>query len=178
MPHPTLTCLALAIMTAAFLHTAAAQGDALSSGSSIADMLAPNQTYWHMWADASGEGHLSKCALTNFTAHVYLPPTPPVWLDSFANPAAARFLQAPVGWTGTWHKDPVPQLVLFVSGHGEWTAEDGTSHVFGPGDVYFGNDQMSHKGHMSRTVGNEPMMCVLIQFPQWATNMAKPCWLV
>ena len=86
-------------------------------------------------------------------------------------------LQLPVGWVGPSHRDPVPQLNVFLSGQGNWTVADGTSHVFSAGDLYFGEDQLSKTGHFSENIGNVPVMMALMQFGNQKPTVNQPCWL-
>jgi hypothetical protein len=120
--------------------------------------------------------HFTECELTNWTLVNFLPPSQPLYTDVKTNASQVVFLQLPVGWTGPWHKDPVPQMNVFLSGCGNWTTMDGTSHIFQTGDLYFGNDQASSKGHYSQTCGEVPVSMALMQFPGYPTDLGKPCW--
>lgn len=178
-PMQWSTAVLLFILNMAFTSDAYTSMKGLAAmGNQPGNSTAPALTYWHMWSDAQGVSHLTECKLTNFSKVNFLPPSPPLWLDTYSDPSKVLFLNAPVGWVGPWHKDPEPQLVLFLSGQGTWTAMDGTNHTFNPGDIYFGNDQASLKGHVSRQVGPVPMNCVLLQFSSWSTTNHHPCWLV
>jgi len=139
----------------------------------------PSQPYWHNWADANGESHFTLCALTNWSFVDFLPPSQPLWQETKADPTSIVFLQMPVGWQGPWHRDPAPQLVVFLSGHGRWQTMDGQIRDFTTGDLYFGNDQMSTKGHFSQNIGNVPLYVALLQFADWnvTDKVGQPCWL-
>ena len=143
----------------------------------LASLDKPNLTYYHNWSDEKGVSHFSQCKFTNWTYHNYLPPSKPLWTDPKQNPTNVLLTQLPVGWDGPWHKDPVPQLVLFLSGTGLWQTMDGTNYTFTAGDVYFGNDQASSKGHYSKNVGSNPVYMVLLQFANYSTEMNRSCWL-
>ena len=139
--------------------------------------LSSNGSYWHNWADEFGVTHLTQCSFKNWTEKNLLPPSDPLFLDVFGTAQNIQLSNQPPGWQGPWHRDPVPQLVVFLQGVGLWKFMDGTQHFFYPGDVYFGNDQNSTQGHESYTYGNETLIVVMIQFPQLSTTMGKPCWL-
>ena len=121
--------------------------------------------------------HLTKCHYSNWTKVNLLPPAQPVFLDIFGAAGNVQLANLPPGWQGPWHKDPVPQLVFFLHGRGLWRVMDGTTRVFQPGDIYFGNDQNSTQGHESYTHGNDTLILAMVQFPHWSTTRHKPCWL-
>jgi len=107
----------------------------------------------------------------------FLPPGQPLYLETQQNPSKVIFMNTPPGWQGPWHKDPVPQLVFFLSGTGLWTAMDGTNITLTVGDIYFGNDQASKSGHFSQNIGSNDMMLAAAQFAEWPTTNYEPCWL-
>ena len=139
------------------------------------------KTYWHNWADAQGVTHLTECTMRNFSRIDLLPPNPPVYIDYVdqggKGPSKVFFLNTPVGWSGAWHKDPVPQLVITLAGEGVWTTMDGSNVTLTPGSVYLGNDQASSRGHHSMNTGKGLLQLLLIQYPQWPTKLYRPCWL-
>jgi hypothetical protein len=124
----------------------------------------------------NGSTSFASCTISNFTLSTYLPPSDPQWLDSHGLASNIVFIQLPVGWKGPPHKDPVPQLVFFMSGCGNWTTSDGTSHVFGPGDLYFGEDQLSWDGHTSANCGDTAVVLILMQFGLSLPTVNRPCW--
>ena len=140
-------------------------------------MTASNGTYWHNWSDENGTTHLTQCTLTNWTYVNYLPPSDPLYTNVKGASSNVLFLNLPTNWSGPWHKDPVPQLVFFINGIGKWKTMDGSQVILKPGDVYFGNDQNSTKGHESYNIGNTSLILALIQFDTWSQNKYKPCWL-
>lgn len=135
----------------------------------------PYLTYWHNWSDKAGVSHLTRCQLTHF---VSIKPIPGLHTDIKTNATQIVFVDLDPSYVGPWHKDPAPQFVSFLQGIGEWTTMDGTSRNFTLGDLYFGNDQLSTKGHLSRTVGDTPLKLMMVQFPQaLATGQYEPCWM-
>ncbi len=153
----------------------------LIAGAACAALLpgpTDNGTYWHNWSDEDGVTHLAECHFANWTYVAYLPPSDPLFLNVFGTAHNVQLANQPAGWQGPWHKDPVPQLVIFLAGQGLWKFMDGTSHTFSQGDIYFGNDQNSTKGHESFAYGNGSLILAMIQFPNLSTTMHRPCWLV
>ena len=170
--------LLIAVATVAAVVLAQSPPEPTPPAPTIAPLpLSNNQTYWHNWADEHGVTHLTKCHFKNWSLVNLLPPSMPLYLDKFGPAANVQLANTPPGWKGPWHRDPVPQLVFFLTGKGFWRFDDGTTHVFHPGDIYFGNDQAARKGHESYTHGNETLILAMVQFPQWSTTMARPCWL-
>ena len=133
--------------------------------------------YWHNWADSNGVSHLASCQFTNWTYVQFLNNTPPIYLDDGESglPARVEILQLPVGCTVPWHKDPYPQLVTCLSGEGNWVTMDGSSHNLTVGEIYFGEDQLSLKGHISSNIGNTPLLLMLVQFRNRQPTVNLPC---
>jgi hypothetical protein len=71
----------------------------------------------------------------------------------------------PVGRVLDWHPAPRRQFVIILSGQLEIGFEDGSRHVFGPGDARLVEDT-SGKGHTTRTYGNEPCVTATIPLAQ------------
>jgi hypothetical protein len=150
---------------------------AVTSAHAYIDRLVSNGTYWHNWADAQGITHMTECHFKNYSKVNLLPPSDPLFLEAFGPAANIQIANQPPGWKGPWHRNPVPQLVFFLKGVGFWRSQDGSEHVFVPGDVMFGNDQNATLGHESYAYNNETLILVMVQFPKWSTTKARPCWL-
>jgi hypothetical protein len=71
----------------------------------------------------------------------------------------------PVGRVLDWHPAPRRQFVIILSGQLEIGFEDGSKHVFGPGDARLVEDTTG-KGHTTRTFGNEPCVTATIPLAQ------------
>ena len=71
----------------------------------------------------------------------------------------------PVGRVLDWHPAPRRQFVIILSGQLEIGFEDGSKHVFGPGDARLVEDTTG-KGHTTRTFGNEPCVTATIPLTQ------------
>jgi quercetin dioxygenase-like cupin family protein len=54
----------------------------------------------------------------------------------------------PVGWNPVdWHANPQVQFVFWLAGEMRFEAEDGTVKIFRAGEIYFGDDLKSARGH-------------------------------
>jgi quercetin dioxygenase-like cupin family protein len=55
----------------------------------------------------------------------------------------------------SWHRDPVPQYVLTLTGTVEFAVTSGATFIIRPGDVLLVQDN-SGSGHSVRLIGDEP----------------------
>jgi hypothetical protein len=76
--------------------------------------------------------------------------------------AGAELRRAPPGRVADWHTAPRRQYVITLSGHGELEISGGKKVLVGPGSIELVED-VTGKGHITRTVGNEDR--VTIQIP-------------
>jgi hypothetical protein len=76
--------------------------------------------------------------------------------------AGAELRRAPPGRVADWHTAPRRQYVITLSGHGELEISGGKKILVGPGSIELVED-ITGKGHITRTVGNEDR--VTIQIP-------------
>ena len=76
--------------------------------------------------------------------------------------AGAELRRAPPGRVADWHTAPRRQYVITLSGHGELEIAGGKKIQVGPGSINLVED-VTGKGHITRTVGNEDR--VTIQIP-------------
>jgi hypothetical protein len=76
--------------------------------------------------------------------------------------AGAELRRAPPGRVADWHTAPRRQYVITLSGHGELEIAGGKKVQVGPGSINLVED-ITGKGHITRTVGNEDR--VTIQIP-------------
>ena len=74
----------------------------------------------------------------------------------------AELRRAPPGRVADWHTAPRRQYVITLSGHGELEVAGGKKILVGPGSINLVED-VTGKGHITRTVGNEDR--VTIQIP-------------
>lgn len=133
----------------------------------------PTVPYWHIWTDADGISHQTRCALHQFELGS-VGKADPQWNDKqMRDEATVVFTVLPVGWVGDWHENPAPQWILPLSGRWFVESMDGTRVEMGAGDLSRGEDQHcvanqhGNKGHRSGTVSDVPcvLMCVQCHVP-------------
>jgi len=130
--------------------------------------LPPQISYWHLWTDAAGISHQTRCALTDFDFKG-VGDAAPQWNNrQQRSEASVVFTVQPVGWVGDWHENPAPQWIVVLSGRWWIEAMDGTRIEQGPGEFSLGEDQGSvlsdgRRGHRSGTVGDVPAMLMTVQ---------------
>jgi hypothetical protein len=133
--------------------------------------LAPATAFWHLWTDAAGASHQSRCELTAFHL-AQIGQAAPQWNNEQPRGlATVVFTVQPAGWVGEWHENPAPQWIVPLSGRWWVEAMDGTRIEMGPGELSFGQDQgcatdaQGRTGHRSGTAGDTAvhLMCVRLQ---------------
>ena len=140
----------------------------------------PNVPYWHLWTDKDGVSHQDKCSFSEFELGSIGGGADPQWKgNKTRGKMTVMTTVLPVGWTGDWHENPIPQWIIPLSGRWSVEAMDGNRREFGPGDISFGGDQHctekdDRKGHRSTTVGDQPAVLMLIQFED-APAPTSPC---
>ncbi len=156
----------------------------LASGLSLclagtAAALPPAQPrgYWDVWVDGDGGTHQTRCRFTEFKPFSLGKSVEPIDVDKLpGTPAAIWIAQFPKGWVGNWHENPKPQWTIPLSGRWFVETTDGRRVTMGPGDASFGGDQGSrptpsgHTGHLSGTVGDEPITLMFVQVKPEATG--------
>ncbi|MEO7954935.1 MAG: cupin domain-containing protein [Polaromonas sp.] len=145
----------------------------------MSQQIPPTQDYWHLWSDASGISHQTRCVLDQFEL-ARMGNAAPQWNDKQATgPATVVFSVLPVGWIGEWHENPAPQWILPLSGRWWVEAMDGKRVEMGAGDLSFGEDQICVKdgqgrqGHRSGTVGDVPAVLMSVQLH--TPPVREPC---
>lgn len=130
---------------------------------------APRVGYWHLWTDASGVSHHTRCELTEWELKG-VGNAAPQWNDKQARSEATTvFTVQPVGWVGEWHENPAPQWIVPLSGRWWVEAMDGSRVEMGPGELSLGEDQgcqegaQGRKGHRSGTIGDQPAVLMTVQ---------------
>ena len=141
----------------------------------------PAVGYWHVWTDARGESHQSRCELRDFALKSMEPPASPQWQDRMdATGASVIVTVQPVGWTGFWHENPKPQWIIPLSGRWFVQTMDGKRVEMGADEISFGEDQDTkpnadgYKGHLSGTVGDAPAVLMVVQTAGEPT-IGQPC---
>ena len=96
----------------------------------------PTVPYWHLWTDADGVSHLTRCRMTEFEKASMQLPAAPQWQGRKVHEGATVFVTVqPVGWTGDWHENPKPQWIIPLSGRWFVEAMDGRRVEMGPGEI-------------------------------------------
>jgi hypothetical protein len=156
--------------------------------------------YWHGYVDEQGVSRLAKCKFTEFVKQQITDGVPATQVqfgfDSpLGNNATMRGMDdepvrvietaiwtydASFDTTDTWHTDPRPHLLVFISGEGEWTTQTGTVRL-SEGALYLGDDHLAKEfnghGHFSRS-SKPGTKLVHLNYELDAPNTkGKPCWL-
>jgi hypothetical protein len=79
--------------------------------------------------------------------------------------ADVQYRRMPSGWANDWHPAPARQYVITLSGRGEIELIGGRKLDFGPGSVFLAED-LTGKGHVSRTIGSEDWVSIAIRLSQ------------
>jgi hypothetical protein len=75
-----------------------------------------------------------------------------------------QFRRFPPGWVNDWHTAPQRQYVITLSGRSEVEMAGGKKFVNNPGQVVFADD-LTGKGHITRTLGTEDWISVAVPVP-------------
>lgn len=146
----------------------------------MSEKAMPSVPYWHLWTDKDGVSHQDKCSLSDFEFGSIGGGADPQWKgNKTRGKMTVMTTVLPVGWTGDWHENPMPQWIIPLSGRWSVEAMDGNLQEFGVGEISFGGDQHcrekdDRKGHRSSTVGDEPAVLMLVQFED-APAPTSPC---
>jgi len=141
----------------------------------------PTLSYWHVWADDEGVSHQTSVELTSFKKESMGGGASPQWNNHILTSSAhVLFSEMPAGWIGLWHENPKPQWIVPLSGR--WFVEtmDGKRVEMGIGDISFGADQNTksdekgHMGHISGTIGQQPVKLMIVQLIDHKWIGAKP----
>jgi hypothetical protein len=136
--------------------------------------------YWHLWADTNGVSHQTQCVLDSFDLKPIQSGAAPQWQGGKTTGKMATMVTVlPVGWIGTWHKNPKPQWIIPLSGRWFVESMDGDRVEMGAGEFSFGADQSCKPadgkcGHQSGTVGDTPAVLMIVQLDD-APVRTSPC---
>jgi quercetin dioxygenase-like cupin family protein len=84
------------------------------------------------------------------------------------NAVNVSFQETESGGSYAWHQDPVPRLVITLSGTLQFETRGGESFVIRPGDVLLAQDN-SGTGHRWKLIGDEPWRRVYVVYQRGAT---------
>ena len=120
--------------------------------------------YSKICADDSDETHF-KDEEVDLTEADYAPPAPPVWVGPKGTATGVLVLVFPPGWYGDFHPAPKAQWMMVMTGSIEVEVSDGEKRTYTAGTpnfIAFVDDRGS-KGHISRVVGDEPLVIGVIE---------------
>lgn len=117
--------------------------------------------YTRVYTDENDETHFEDVEIELLPVD-FAPPAPALNLSALTEAKKIGYVNAPAGWYGDWHPTPKRQVFVYISGEIEATVSDGEVRVFGPGCVTLLEDTTG-KGHTSRVVGDQEVLCVVIQ---------------
>jgi hypothetical protein len=146
----------------------------------VSEGAKPAVSYWHLWTDANGVSHQTRCTMTEFEKAAVAPGAAPQWIGAKTQDTATVFVTVlPPGWTGDWHENPKPQWIIPLSGRWFVESMDGRRVEMGPGEMSFGEDKNTCKvagkqGHRSGTLGDVPTVLMIVQLHAPA-EPASPC---
>ena len=114
-----------------------------SSPPSSSSSTTPVVQYRHNYNN-NGTSAWALCNFSHFVSQVFIPGASPFFVDSTTNTslgsnttvAAQKLIWLDPAYSLSWHEEPAKQLLVFISGHGEWTNEDGVPQSFRAGDMY------------------------------------------
>lgn len=135
----------------------------------VGDAAPPVVGYWHLWRDADGVSHQTRCALRDFE-QTCIGQASAQWNDERPRgEATVVFTVLPADWVGEWHENPAPQWIVPLSG-GWWVESmDGTRVQMRAGELSLGEDQgcvadaQARRGHRSGTLDGMPTVLLVVQ---------------
>jgi len=117
--------------------------------------------YVRVYTDSVGESHFED-VLIDLNEIDFAPPAPPIFTSNINLSSGYGFISVLPEWESEWHPAPRKQFVIYLSGSIEAEVSDGEVRQFGPGSITLVEDTYG-KGHKSRAIGNEQVICVVIQ---------------
>lgn len=120
--------------------------------------------YVRVYTDSLGESHFEDLKI-DLNEIDFAPPAPPIFTSNMNPSSNYGFISVLPGWKSEWHPTPKRQFVFYLSGIIEAEVSDGEIRQFGPGSITLVEDT-SGKGHKSRAVGGDPIVCVVIQLEE------------
>jgi hypothetical protein len=87
------------------------------------------------------------------------------WFTEFIPAYGVSFIGAPTPVASGYHPAPRRQFVIQIAGTAEVELKDGSSRVFGPGDVLLADDTEG-RGHILRITGPTPAFSAWVSVPK------------
>jgi hypothetical protein len=97
--------------------------------------------------------------------------SPSAMLSALTPSGGLQWRHSPVGFRSSFHCTTTPQWLIVLQGEMEIGLQDGTTRVFGPGQVFYSNDTLPQgaefdpalHGHWSRQVGDQPLVTAFVR---------------
>lgn len=119
------------------------------------------QKYVRVYSDSTGESHFEDLEV-KLKEIEFAPPAPSIFTSEFNSSSKYGFISVMPGWESEWHPAPTRQYILYLKGTIEAQVSDGEIRQFGPGSITLIEDTRG-KGHKSKVIGNDQVVCVVIQ---------------
>ena len=117
--------------------------------------------FTRLYSDEAGESHFEDCEI-DLALVDYAPDLPPLGLSSLFSAHSVRFMNAPAGWSGDWHRSAARNLFVVLTGEWEVTASDGETRRFAVGSVLLVED-LTGKGHSSRVTSDVDSLAAMVE---------------
>ncbi|HKC45701.1 MAG TPA: hypothetical protein VKC64_17855 [Burkholderiales bacterium] len=97
--------------------------------------------------------------------------TPQAMLSAVFPSSGYQLRHSPIGFRSQWHCTPKPQWVFILGGEMEIGLQDGSSHLFKPGEHFFSADTLPAgatfdpklHGHWSAQRGGSPLVTLFVK---------------
>ena len=97
--------------------------------------------------------------------------TPQAMLSAVFPSSGYQLRHSPIGFRSEWHCTPKPQWVFILGGEMEIGLQDGSSHLFKPGEHFFSADTLPAgatfdpklHGHWSAQRGGSPLVTLFVK---------------
>jgi len=97
--------------------------------------------------------------------------TPQAMLSAVFPSSGYQVRHSPIGFRSQWHCTPKPQWVFILGGEMEIGLQDGSSHLFKPGEHFFSADTLPAgatfdpklHGHWSAQRGGSPLVTLFVK---------------
>lgn len=120
--------------------------------------------YVRVYSDTTGESHFEDLEV-ELNEIDFAPPAPAIFASDLKPSSSYGFISVLPGWESEWHPAPKKQYIIYLKGMIEAQVSDGEIRQFGPGSITLVED-INGRGHKSRTIGKEQVICVVIQLEE------------
>jgi hypothetical protein len=116
--------------------------------------------YLRLHSDEAGESHFAPVRI-ELVPSSSASPVAPFGVSEPVPASRHGFLTLPSEWVGGLHRSPLRMWIVVLQGQMEFEATDGERHTMVPGGALLLEDTAG-KGHLSRVVGNGPVVLTLV----------------